>query len=760
MSEDSPLLHEHHLRDLRSSGISDEMIKAMGCRSASAAEVKEILGFVAGPGLAFPFPTFGNGENPYIRIKPDQPYKRKNGQVAKYLSPSKSKNTFYTLPVLLTVAGDAKTPLLFVEGEKKAAKATQEGFPAIGLLGVYGWRTRDRGKSRALPDFDRFVWDGRTVMIAYDSDVAEKPEVQIAEERLGEYLRSLGAAVKVLRLPRLGPEGTKTGVDDYLIAQGPDAFRALLSEAKPLPPVASTIMGEVDEIRSLPKAMLPTFRMRRAVAEKVLRDLRREGTLINAGGNYGEYYFCRRTNRVMPLESKDIQVLLRHRYGLNPLEADSKHTWEDLRLATIHEGERAEVYRFARYEPVRNTLYIYDFSGGIYRITPSSIERIANGSDGVLFIHDPRIAPIEIATGSPQDLLKPLIFDKVNFDADFILNPGEQKLVLHTWVYSLFFESILPTKVILAMLGRKGSGKTWGCKAIGKLLFGPEWTVSALRRDKEDAFDAAIFSNYFVAYDNVDGGIDWLNDKLAVTATGHELPLRTLYTTNELKTYRPHCFVALTAREPKFRRDDVCDRLLITRMKRLETFSDERSLLSPIIGQRVALWRELVSDLQRILLTLSLPQGPWKTSHRMADWAALAYRIAQTGGIEKNFECVLDKVVQAQEDFSVEEDVLARVLDQWLEEPANLGRPIVTTDLYREVLSIAESERSLYDISRTSLANSIAFGRHLGTVLPTLNRRFKIIERNRHAGKRELTFIANRAGTPAVPPGEDAGEGR
>ena len=40
------------------------------------------------------------------------------------------------------------------EGLKKALKSTQEGFHAIGLNGVHGWK--EKGKSRLLPSLEVF----------------------------------------------------------------------------------------------------------------------------------------------------------------------------------------------------------------------------------------------------------------------------------------------------------------------------------------------------------------------------------------------------------------------------------------------------------------------------------------------------------------------------------------------------------------------------------------------------------------------------
>ncbi len=82
------ILNPQHLDDLRSSGLTDETITALGFYSGAAAEVQTILGFAAGSGLIIPYPCIGGGE-PFSRVKPDQP-PIINGKPAKYLSPKGS----------------------------------------------------------------------------------------------------------------------------------------------------------------------------------------------------------------------------------------------------------------------------------------------------------------------------------------------------------------------------------------------------------------------------------------------------------------------------------------------------------------------------------------------------------------------------------------------------------------------------------------------------------------------------------------------
>ena len=82
------------------------------------------------------------------------------------------------------VLADPTKPLILTEGEKKAAKAMQEGFPTIGLVGVWGWQKKRKGNDaprELIPDLAGVTWEGRSVHLCYDSDLGEKKDVAYAE---------------------------------------------------------------------------------------------------------------------------------------------------------------------------------------------------------------------------------------------------------------------------------------------------------------------------------------------------------------------------------------------------------------------------------------------------------------------------------------------------------------------------------------------------------------------------------------------------
>jgi putative DNA primase/helicase len=262
-----PDLLPRHLDDLRKSGLTDETIAACGFRSLQAPQrIQQVLRWQRYKGelgdcLLIPFPDANGKPTGYARLKPDRPRKgREDGKPIKYESPKGVSNLPFFPPGTLAALQDATVSLLITEGEKKAAKADQDGFPCIGLVGVWGGQKRrtkgpdgkTQGERELIPGLEAVPWKGRTVSICFDSDAATNPHVRAAEWHLAEVLTRHGAKVLVVRIPpgEAGPDGQpkKVGLDDHLVGQGPDAFRKLLATATPPePPPAGLQPREADD---------------------------------------------------------------------------------------------------------------------------------------------------------------------------------------------------------------------------------------------------------------------------------------------------------------------------------------------------------------------------------------------------------------------------------------------------------------------------------------------------------------------------------
>jgi putative DNA primase/helicase len=178
-----------------------------------------------------------------IRLKPDKPLVNDDGRERKYEAPKLRPSRAYFPPGTITALADPTAPLLVTEGEKKALKAEQEGFPCVGLSGVWNWVKKQVEVEPAagprqrhlIDDLAAVPWKGRPVYIVFDSDAARNENVREAQFALAVQLMERGAVVKIVNLPD-GPEGddgepTKVGLDDYLVAHPADDLRKLIEGA-------------------------------------------------------------------------------------------------------------------------------------------------------------------------------------------------------------------------------------------------------------------------------------------------------------------------------------------------------------------------------------------------------------------------------------------------------------------------------------------------------------------------------------------------
>lgn len=523
----------------------------------------------------------------------------------------------------------------------------------------------------------------------------------------------------------------KVGVDDYLLKHNDEELLNLAIEApeqnkSPFPDSwLVRILEDMKVSRLTPRKAVEMVRdmsnvsqhMRRTlVSTVVITALTNCGRFIRSP--QGRYYFHRIKKQLLELDSFEFSALLSDLFGLNQTEQEFKFSLADLHTEVYLRGEEAEVHHFAYYSSSTNVLYVDRFDGEMYRLNGENIRLVDNGTDGIVFIHHPEWKPYLFIEDSVHDikrdelLAKTLVKD-IPFEQDSFapLTPDQQRMVFILWLYSLFFESILPTKPIMTFIGEKGSGKTTALRRILRLFFGPGSDVTGLERDREDAFIAAITHNYLAVFDNLDGKVSWINDRLAIAATGSSIQRRKLYTTNELVIYRPRCFLAVTSRNPQFKRDDIADRLILLKVDRLKSFIPESTLLKQVDSNRDLLLTEMLCDLNEILASLKKEVDTPKYQFRMSDWAALCWRIAAFLGVGNEFNTILSKLSVEQSTFVLGDDPLYICLTTWLENPDNINREVNSRTLYNELAAIAQTEQIEW-----TYTSAISLGKRLNNI--------------------------------------------
>jgi hypothetical protein len=131
------------------------------------------------------------------QLRPDEPRVVK-GRELKYETPHGSISYLDIHPLMLDRVRNTTDGIVITEGVKKADSLSSRGVPTIALTGVWNFRGKiapGKKATRELPDFDAIPWKARTVIIAYDSDLAVNPDVQRAQNRLAALLAKRGAKV-------------------------------------------------------------------------------------------------------------------------------------------------------------------------------------------------------------------------------------------------------------------------------------------------------------------------------------------------------------------------------------------------------------------------------------------------------------------------------------------------------------------------------------------------------------------------------------
>ena len=147
--------------------------------------------------------------------------------IKRYLSPLSQRLTARTNPLCFWewVQQHPEIPIIYTEGEKKAACLLSMGFVAIALPGIWNGRVGKKERERLHPDLLPMAQKGRKFTILFDYETKPKTRYAIyqATLRTGQAIEAAGCECEVAILP-----GVEKGVDDFVTARGEEA-ESLLS---------------------------------------------------------------------------------------------------------------------------------------------------------------------------------------------------------------------------------------------------------------------------------------------------------------------------------------------------------------------------------------------------------------------------------------------------------------------------------------------------------------------------------------------------
>ena len=690
------LLRPEHGATLARFRIPPEMLEAAGVRSVTDAEARERLGLHGHQGtdlggILFPYLSPLTGVRVGGRIRLDNPLPDDGG---KYISELGCRHFFFP-PHVGNFLRDLKVPVVIVEAEKSAlalrALADRVGRPMlpIAIGGCWGWR-RKTGKRRLpngdtepetgpAPDLDMIVWQGRSAILAFDSNALTNPKVQQARRALVKELSRRGARVLVAQVPSV--EGVN-GPDDLIALHG-DAtmLRALDSEAE---------SSELPErIRAVVlENTIPLFDKRRRISELIEGALRERGEFCRTPDER-LFFFETSERRLYDLEETCFGRLLTNLSGLSATEAFFKFALDTLQARQSNQARLVEVHSFAYHNPETSLLAVSDGAGAVWFRERGGQWRLGrNGEEGLYFVTERESSPWVPELSATPDALD-CFLECFRF-ADALLSREEARTAFTVWILQQFFPELRRTRIIPTFLGQQGSGKTTGERLVGRLLLGPSFDVTGIQREREDAFVAAVTNRVLLGLDNADSKIPWLADSLSLYATGQKYRLRKLYTTNQEVSYAPRAILMISSRDPQFNRPDVSERLLPIYCERPERYFTEAQIFDDLQKRRGAVMGALLNQVAHI--ADSLPEvEPRAMPFRMADFASFGERLFRPIGRSGEWLGIMEKIERAQSAFASEGDgIVTAILELVAREGVIAGMSI--GDLFKKCSDLAEEE--------------------------------------------------------------------
>jgi hypothetical protein len=545
-------LSEAHLQMLHQSAISDQVIAERGYRTVTDANELELLGFASAqrqvPGLLLPLHGVDRKNGIYV-FRPDNPRvveekrKGKNSdgtypcKVFKYEYPKGAPMKVDCPPLCQSQLANPKVRLWITEGQKKADALASIGECAIALLGVWNFKGKnENGGTTFLTDFDYIAWDQREVRIVFDSDVAVKPQVHQALDRLRHHLERHKARVSVVYLPT-APGGAKQGVDDFLAA-GNTLEQLLAFSEKPREENEKTTVK-----RPSAAAMLIQFGLRAELFHSS------DGSAFASVklGNHIE---------TMPLRSQKFKQWLAYGLHLEMGDPPSASAMQDaitvLEAHAVFVGPERPV--FLRVGSQDDSIWI-DLADDQHRAVQIT-------STGWTIVESPQVKfrrmrgmlplPVPMRGATIDELRK-----RVNIGSD------EDWIVAASWlVATLKSHGPYP---ILVVNGEQGSAKSTFCQVFRSLI---DPNVASLRAEPRELRDLIIAATngWIVALDNLSSVPVWLSDALCRLSTGGGFATRQLYTDGEEILFQVQRPILLNGIGAIATRGDLLDRSIILQL--------------------------------------------------------------------------------------------------------------------------------------------------------------------------------------------------
>lgn len=474
------------------------------------------------------------------------------------------------------------------------------------------------------------------------------------------------------------------------------------------------------------------FDKRREIAQLVRNGLSARGDFLRTNDSRA-FFFLKTERRLYDVDQTPFRHLLTHISGLSATESFFSFTLDLLQARANREARLVDVHTFCHFDSERGFLAVSNGADGMWvRERGGEWQLRDNGDEDLLFLTDPH-AEAWVPDFSEDGHALKWFLSQFMFASSPLSTEDYRTLMLICLLHQ-FFPPLKKTRMIPAFLGPQGSGKTTAMRLVGRLLVGPEFDVTGLQRDREDAFIAAVCNRVILGLDNADSSVPFLPDALARYATGQRYQLRRLYTTNEEASFSPRAILMISSRDPQFNRPDVAERLLPFNFDRPKEYRPEFEIFAELEKRRGAVMGSLLVRAARIADLL--PEHPAKAlPFRMADFASFGERVFASHGGSSRWIDLLARLEKAQTEFASEGDGLVDALRVLLTRERVEMLPV--SQLFRMCRDIAEFHGFSFPRSCQS------FGRRLSSTRRVIEIELgvRLKESHVHGGQRLVSLV-------------------
>lgn len=390
----------------------------------------------------------------------------------------------------------------------------------------------------------------------------------------------------------------------------------------------------------------------------------------NAKGFATSLYFDEKTGVLMRVRSDEFAAFIATESEINREASGFKYLMSLIDDAAMSEQVAQGVTPSNMWDRRGDAVFVSSGDAEMYRIKGGKVEKVQNGTDGVVFMRGKTLAPWLLEDGPGVDPFdKALIFNGASW------SDKNGRMNVRLWVLNLF--ACHATKPLLLITGAMQSGKTRMAKAIKEIL--------GVRQDGRldlsvqqvedgdkglDAFWATVNDGKLEVFDNLDTKIKWVSDTLQNVATDGQTKRRTLYTTFGVSILRANAHIILTSNNPLFSTEGnggMSDRLISVHLDTNRSVAMDTELSEDIARNR----NKFLTWITRTVAAALMDQGEVDQSinRRHPDYGRFSVRCGrafgdETGVIEALGAAEADKSLLPLRNDTITKEILRVLADQ------------------------------------------------------------------------------------------------